>query len=137
MIWHSQRQAGQASPREVGDSAMLRDVDDQSERTRPEGFNQFQSLTTERALRLRHFQTGNMSDQRVEARTSLGRVKSRDSLCIGCIRSETIDRLCRHSDETTGAQQICCTRDGIIRRGQDWGTHAALICRAGLNRNAK
>ena len=75
----------------------------EAERSRPERRRQTPRISIEDRKPLNVLSRGDMHDQRIETRPALGLENPRHRLAVERIRAESIDRLCRKSDETSSA----------------------------------
>ena len=95
----------QAGGDEGGDARILAERNHQGQRAWPVAFGERLGLRVEAADLPRLVQAGDVNDERVEARPSLGLVDSRHGFAMGRVGGEAVDRLGRHRHDLAGGDQ--------------------------------
>ncbi len=106
MARHAHGHAVQPRPRQITHPLAIAHRGHNGQRPRPEGLGQRARLGVEHGDRLGVHGVGDMSDQGIEARPTLGLEDSRHRLRIGGVGCQTIDRLGRQDDQAPRFQRL-------------------------------
>jgi hypothetical protein len=105
MTRHPDRHGVETRPRQVADRGGVTDGGDDGQRARPEGPGQGHRPIVEIGDAGGDLDVGDMSDQRVEARTALGLEDRRHGGGARGVRAKAIDGLGRQQHEPTGGER--------------------------------
>ncbi len=114
VIGNAQRHRVEPAGDEVGQIGSWLPVEDERQRSGPEGVGEAPGERRQPAVRLGVRHVRHVHDQRIEPRAAFGGEDRRHRVAVAGVAAEPVDRLGGKGDEAAGAQQL--------RRGADRGS---------------